>query len=357
MYEEELIKTTARAVSPAEAAAAECRRRWDALAKPIDGLGKFEKIIAKIAAAEGTPDIKVEKRAAVIMCADNGVTEEGVTQTDRSVTRKVAEAIVKGNSTVNVLAAAAATDAFAVDMGIDTDQPVQGAAFHSMGRATGNIAQGPAMSRETACRAVLTGVETVREMAGRGYQMLAAGEMGIGNTTPSSAILSALFQLDPAQVTGRGAGLDDQSYRRKIEVVRKAIEVNKTDISDPVDVLSKLGGFDIAGMTGLYIGGAVYRVPVVVDGLISGVSALLAQRICPLSAGYMIASHIGREPAAKMLMKELGLDPVIDGDMALGEATGAVMLFPLLDCAVNLYRNGESFGNIAMEAYERFDKK
>lgn len=357
MYEEELMEKAAGAEEPDNEAASESRKIWDSLAKPIDGLGKFEKMIVKIAAAQGTSDVRTDRRAAVIMCADNGVTEENVTQTDRSVTRSVAEALIKGRSTVNVLAEKASADVFAVDMGIDTDDPVRGIINHSMGRATGNIAKGPAMNRETACRAVLAGIKTAGQMADAGYEMLAAGEMGIGNTTPSSAVVSVMLDLDPAEVTGRGAGLDDKTYRHKIDVVRQAVELNHPDRNDPVGVLASLGGFDIAGMTGLFIGGALRHIPVVADGLISCVSALLAQKICPVSKGYMIASHIGREPAAKHLMNALGLDPVIDGGMALGEAAGAVMLFPLIDCAVNLYKNGESFGELDIESYKRFEHK
>lgn len=354
MYEEKLNEMAGRAVIPEKKAAAECRRRWDALAKPIDGLGKFENMVVKIAAAQGTPDVRTDRRAAVIMCADNGVTDEGVTQTDRSVTKAVSEAIVNGTSTVNVIAEKTGTDVFAVDIGIDVDGPLPGAIDKKMGRLTGNIAEGPAMSRETACRAVLAGIETAEMMSERGYDMLAAGEMGIGNTTPSSAIASVMLGMDPVEATGRGAGLSGDSYRHKIEVVKRAIYVNKPDRDDPIDVVSKIGGFDIAGMAGLYIGGAIYRIPVVADGLISCVAALLAKKICRVSTGYMLASHMGREPAFEKLIEALELDPVIHGGMALGEAAGAVMLFPLLDCAVELYRHGESFTDIEIESYERF---
>lgn len=353
-YEEILKKRIEEAAGPDRAAGAECRRRWDGLAKPVDGLGRFEDLIVKIAGIQATADVDISKRAAVVMCADHGVTAERVTQTDSSVTAAVARALAEGRSTLNAMAAAAHADVYAVDMGMDVSGGLDGVRDMSLARGTGDIGQSRAMTREQAALGILRGVREAEDLAARGYRLLAAGEMGIGNTTAASAVLCAMTGAAPDEVTGRGAGLPDSLLSHKIEIVRQAVRINAPDPEDPLDVLSRVGGFDIAGMTGLFIGGALARLPVIIDGFISGVSALLARTLCPLSGEYMIASHAGREKASDLLFEELGLHPVIYGDMALGEATGAVMLMPLLDVALSLYRNGEVFADIDVEPYERF---
>ena len=340
---------------PADRQAAEaCRRHWDSLAKPLDGLGRFEEILVRLAGIQGSPDVKVRPAAAVVMCADHGVTCENVTQTDSSVTASVAKAIAEGRSTVNAMADAAGMPVYAVDIGMYRHERIDGLTDCCVSRGTKDIMKEPAMSREDACRAVLEGIGMVERMSGAGYRILAAGEMGIGNTTAASAVITALSGLDSAEVTGRGAGLPDDLYAHKIEIVREAVRRNRPDREDPLDLLAKLGGFDMAGMTGMYIGGAVTGTLIVIDGFISAVSALLAKSLCPLTADYMAASHKGREPASGILMDMLGEKPVLDAGMALGEATGAVMLLPLLDVALALYRNGESFDEIRLEPYERF---
>jgi len=211
------------------------------------------------------------------------------------------------------------------------------------------------MSREEAVRALLTGVDLVRELAGKGYGLLATGEMGIGNTTTASAVVSVLLGRSPAEVAGRGAGLSDEGLARKIAVIDRAIALHRPDPEDPVQVLADLGGFDIAGITGFLLGGAIYRIPVVLDGLICLAAALLAQKLCPPVTGYLLASHMGKEPACEKALGRLGLKPVIYGDLALGEGTGAVMLFPLLDMAYEVYKENKTFSDIHIEAYEKFE--
>ena len=353
-YEKQLINKLKDIIPANRGAGEECRKRWDSLAKPLDGLGRFEEIIVRLAAIQRSADVKIRPRAAVIMCADHGVVSEHVTQTGSEATASVARAVVENRSTVSVIAEAVSADVFAVDIGMKAHEPIPGIEDCSVGRGTGNIALGPAMSREDACLAVLKGMEKAEKLAKEGYYLLAAGEMGIGNTTASAAVLSVLSGLDPSEVTGRGAGLPEHLYRHKIEVVRKAILKNRPDGRDPLDVLSRLGGFEIAGMTGLYLGGARAGTAVVLDGLISAVSALLAKMLCPAAGDYMIPSHTGREPGSEVLMELLQEKPVLDAGMALGEGTGALMLFPLLDAALALYRKGQTFHHLDLDPYERY---
>ncbi len=334
-------------------AEAEARRRWDSIAKPLGSLGLLEDTVVKIAALTGNADVSLDRRAVVVMCADNGVVCEGVTQTGQEVTAAVAREILRSESSVCRMAEVAHADVIPVDIGMV--EPVEGVADHSVARGTANIAAGPAMTREQAERAVDVGVAMVRDLAAQGYRILATGEMGIGNTTTSSAIASALLDRPVVEMTGRGAGLSDAGLRRKIAAIERAFEVNRPDRSDPFDVLSKLGGFDIAGMAGMFIGGAIYRVPVLVDGFISAVAALLAQRIrreCAISA---IASHVSAEPAASLALSAAGLKPLICAGMRLGEGTGAVALLPLLDMALAVYGGMTTFGDIGIAAYEHFE--
>ena len=208
------------------------------------------------------------------------------------------------------------------------------------------------MTREEAEKAVLTGIELVGELKARGYGIIATGEMGIGNTTTSSAMMAAFLGLSPAEVTGRGAGLSDEGLQRKIRAIEAGLRLHKPDPADALDVLSKVGGLDIAGICGTFLGGAIHRIPVLVDGFISAIGALTAQRLAPLSRHAMLAAHVSAEPAAKRLLDELGLKPMITAGLRLGEGTGAVAALPLLDMALAVYDGMVSFGDIGMEAYD-----
>lgn len=220
---------------------------------------------------------------------------------------------------------------------------------------TRNFTKAPAMDRETAVRAVETGIEMVRCLKQQGYRIIATGEMGIGNTTTSSAVIAVLLGIDPEEVTGRGAGLSTEGLARKREVIRRGIDLWKPDRRDAVDVLSKVGGLDLAGLTGVFLGGALYRVPIVVDGLISSAAALAAKTICPAAAEYMLASHCSAEPAGELVLGALGLNPLLYGRLCLGEGTGAVTLFPLLDMAAAVYHQMSTFSQMDIEAYSPFD--
>lgn len=366
-YEQQLIELIA-AIKPLDQHACElAREKWNGVAKPIGSLGALEDDVVQLAGLVGTPDVELGKRAAVIMCADNGVIAEGVSQSGSDVTLAVADNIARGESSVCTMARPHRIDSFAIDMGMAQGSTDERVWDRHIARGTGNIAQGPAMTREQAAQAILVGIDVVAQLKERGYGIIAAGEMGIGNTTTSSAVTACLLGLPAADMVGRGAGLSDEGLVRKKEVVAHAIELNAPDPSDPLDVLSKLGGFDMAGMTGLYLGGALHRVPVVADGFISMVSALIAVRLAPAAACAVLASHSSVEPAVRYVAEELarcasnpaaGLAeagiatvPVIQAGMRLGEGTGAVLLVPLLDSTLSIY-NGSTFADIAIEAYD-----
>lgn len=207
------------------------------------------------------------------------------------------------------------------------------------------------MTRDEAVRALEAGIAAAEEKIRQGYQILATGEMGIGNTTSSSAVASVLLKMEPELVTGRGAGLSSAGLQKKVQVIRQAVEFHRPDPADPVDVLAKVGGFDIAGMAGTFLAGAAHHVPVVIDGFISAVAALVAVRLAPEASGCMLASHVSKEPAARMLLEELGKSAVLHGEMCLGEGTGAVMLFPILDMALAVYHGMATFESTHIEAY------
>ena len=329
-----------------------CIYHFDHIAKPVGSLGKLETLLAKIAGASGTPKIDLSKKCVLVFCADNGVLAQGVAQSTHDVTTAIANSLVRYTTSVNTMAAACGADVFPVDMGM-IDQ-VDGLIPHSVARGTNDISEGPAMTLEQAEQAILTGINLVKERKEEGYRIIATGEAGIGNTTTSSAILSVLLDVPVEKVTGRGSGLTDDGLIRKQNAIKKAIEVNKPDPSDALDVLAKVGGFDIAGMTGAFLGGAIYGIPVIMDGFISGVAALLAVKLCPYVKDYILPSHISAEPAGQMLMEALGLDPIIHANMRLGEGTGAVALMPLLDMAAAVYWNAASFDDINVEAYEKW---
>ncbi|MBO5159119.1 MAG: nicotinate-nucleotide--dimethylbenzimidazole phosphoribosyltransferase [Lachnospiraceae bacterium] len=329
-----------------------CIYHFDHIAKPVGSLGKLETLLAKVAGASGTPKIDLSKKCVLVFCADNGVLAQGVAQSIHDVTTAIANSLVRHTTSVNTMAAACGADVFPVDMGM-IDQ-VDGLIPHSIARGTNDISEGPAMTLEQAKQAILTGIHLVKERKEEGYRIIATGEAGIGNTTTSSAILSVLLDVPVEKVTGRGSGLTDDGLLRKQNAIKKALEVNKPDASDALDVLAKVGGFDIAGMTGAFLGGAIYGIPVIMDGFISGVAALLAVKLCPYVKDYILPSHISAEPAGQMLMEALGLDPIIHANMRLGEGTGAVALMPLLDMAAAVYWNAASFDDINVEAYEKW---
>lgn len=326
--------------------------KWNNIAKPLHSLGMLEEDIIKLAKIFGRENFSLDKRCAVVMCADNGVVCEGVTQTDSSVTAIVAKAMAEGTSNINLMANTFGAEVFPVDIGIKGKVSIDGIIDRKIADGTENIAQGPAMNRSQSERALQIGMDIAGDMKQKGYKLIVTGEMGIGNTTTSSAAASVLLGLPPEEVTGRGAGLDDEGLLRKINVIKKSIEVNKPDPFDAVDIISKVGGYDIGGMAGLFLGGAVYHIPIVIDGFISAVSAALAALICPIAKEYMLCSHVSREPAGKKMLEYLGFEPPINAGLCLGEGTGGVLLLPMLDAAMAVYDSSHSFDNLSIEKYK-----
>ena len=250
------------------------------------------------------------------------------------------------------MAQAARCQVVPVDVGILDFQEMPGVLSRRIGNGTGDISQGPAMTRRQAEQALHTGMELVREQQALGVDFLATGEMGIVNTTTSSAVACVLLGRPAEEMTGRGAGLSDQGLQKKTAAIRRALEVNRPDPSDPLDILQKVGGFDIAAMCGVFLGGALYRVPVLIDGLISAVAALCALRLCPAAGKAMLASHVSAEPAGGLVLEALGKQPLITAGMRLGEGTGAVAAMPLLDLALAVYRESYTFEEGGIEAYQ-----
>ncbi len=312
-------------------------------------LGLLEDAVIQIAGITGSPDIVLGRRGCITMCADNGIVAEGVAQSDASVTTLVAGNIARGYGSVCRMASVANADVTAVDIGMVT--PADGVLDRRIAAGTANMTQGPAMTRKQAIRALCIGIELVADFKSRGYQILATGEMGIGNTSTSSALVAAFLGISAAEATGRGAGLSDEGLHRKIDAIERALAVNHPDPSDALDVLSKVGGFDIAGMAGIFLGGAIHRVPILIDGFVSAAAALVAAQLRPESTCAMIATHISAEPASRLVLNALGVRPLICADMRLGEGTGAVCALPLLDMALAVYNEMVTFDDIALEAY------
>jgi len=329
-------------------------KKWNSIAKPLHSLGKLEEDVMKIAGMIRDENVRIDKKALLIMCADNGVVAEGVTQTGQEVTAIVAENFLRGDTSAAIMCKSAGVDICPVDVGMVSDTKVSA---RKCSYGTKDMLKGPVMTRAQAEETILTGIQLVQEKKNEGYQILATGEMGIGNTTTSSAVSSVLLGLPIEVMTGRGAGLTSAGLDRKIQVIRQAIEKNKPDPSDPVDVLSKVGGYDLAGLTGIFLGGAIYHIPVVIDGFISAVAALLAVRICEYAKDYMIASHVSKEPGMHLVLKELGLSPALTCDMCLGEGTGAVAFLPVLSMAVDVYQKMSTFSDIEIEDYEELGDK
>lgn len=350
MTETELKTLLSGITPPDEAARAAAHAHWAGLAKPLGGLGALETLLEDAAALTGSAALDVSRRAVLVLCSDNGVVAQGVSQTDQSVTRAVAENLAARRTSVCQMARTAHCDVVPVDMGMAGD-PVPGVADCRIAAGTADFTQGPAMTRAQAVEAVGRGIRLVQEQKAAGVQLLATGEMGIGNTTTSSAVAAVLLGQPVERMTGRGAGLSDEGLARKVDAICRGILRNKPDPTDPLDVLAKLGGFDLAGLCGVFLGGALEGVPVVMDGFISGVAALCAVRLCPAAAKAVFASHCSSEPAARLVLDALGKAPLLTAGLHLGEGTGAVASIPLWDMALAVYEGCYSFAEGGIAPY------
>ena len=335
-----------------EKAMKEAYDRWLAIGKPLFSLGKLETVVTKIAGIKGTSDYKLQKKGLLIMCADNGVVEEGVTQTGQEVTAIVADNFTHHATSVCAMCDVAGVDVLPIDIGMVVDVPSVTKKEQKVCYGTRNFAKEPAMTKEEVCQALFVGIEAVKKCKEEGYDLLATGEMGIGNTTTSSAVASVLLNQEPGVMTGRGAGLSAEGLHRKIKVIEDAIKLHQPDPEDAMDVLSKVGGLDIAGLTGVFLGGAIYHIPIIIDGFISSVAALCAVRMNPNIADYMLASHVSKEPAGKLVLDALGLSPMLTCDMCLGEGSGAVAAIPVIEMGLSVYRQMGTFEDIQVERYQ-----
>ena len=350
MTEAELFERLAAVTPPDEVARAAAHAHWASLAKPLGGLGALETMLEDAAALTGSAALAFDRRAVLVLCADNGVVAQGVSQTDQSVTHAVAENLAARRTSVCQIARTAHCEVVPVDMGMAGD-PVPGVANVRIAAGTADFTQGPAMTRAQAVEAIAAGIRLVQEQKEAGMQLLATGEMGIGNTTTSSAVAAVLLGQPVEVMTGRGAGLSAEGLARKVDAICRGILCNEPNPTDPLDVLAKLGGFDIAGLCGVFLGGALEGVPVVMDGFISGVAALCAVRLCPAAAKAVFASHCSSEPAARLVLEALGKAPLLTAGLHLGEGTGAVASLPLWDMALAVYRNCYSFAEGGITPY------
>lgn len=345
------LEQVIKGIVPCSTEAAEIsRKRWDSIAKPLHSLGWLEHTVARIAGAQHSAEVVTNKKILIPMCADNGIVAEGVTQTGQEVTAIVAENFLDEKSCAAIMCAMAGADIRPIDIGMVSDTPR--VEKRKIAYGTKNFAKEPAMTMEQAEAAVMTGVQLVGELKEQGYALIATGEMGIGNTTTSSAVATALLHVPAEEMTGRGAGLSSSGLHKKCQVIREAVERWNLTEAEPMTVLACVGGFDLAGITGMFLGGAYYHVPILIDGFISSVAALLATKLCPDAIGYMLASHVSKEPAAHRILNELGLEPAIDAGMCLGEGSGAVVTFPLIEMAAEIYHKMSTFEQISVDAYQ-----
>ncbi|WP_459480771.1 nicotinate-nucleotide--dimethylbenzimidazole phosphoribosyltransferase [Clostridium saccharoperbutylacetonicum] len=321
----------------------QAEKRMTSLAKPLKSLGKLEEMAIKLSGITGKMKNNINKKLVIIMCSDNGVVEEGVASAPQSVTLSQTINFTKGLTGVAVLAKANNTELMVVDVGINYDFDYPKVINRKIRKSTNNIAKGSAMSYGEAAQAILIGIEAVNKARNEGYEIIGVGEMGIGNTSTSSAVLSALTAISVEDVVGRGAGITDEAFRKKIKVVKRAIEINKPDKSDPIEVVSKVGGFDIAAMAGVFLGAAYYKIPVVIDGFISAVAALIAFRLNNNTRDYMFTSHCSKEVGYNGAIKELGLSPILNLDMGLGEGSGCPLAFSIIDSACAVMNNMATF--------------
>jgi nicotinate-nucleotide--dimethylbenzimidazole phosphoribosyltransferase len=323
-------------IKPLDSSAmAAAQSRQNSLTKPHGSLGRLEELSIQIAGIKGEATPKLEHKTIITMVADHGVAAETVSLYPQEVTRQMVLNFLKGGAAINVLAGQIGARVIVVDMGVKGGfQPLPGLLCKMIDFGTKNMTQGPAMTRQQAIDAIEAGIQVVEAELGKRLDIIGTGDMGIGNTTASSAIFAAISGRAAKKVTGRGTGIGDRQFAHKIKVIEKALSVNKPNSKDPIDVLAKVGGFEIGGLTGIILASAAYRIPVVIDGFISGAAALIATGLSPQAKDYLIAAHLSAEAGHELLLQFLGLKPLLNLNMRLGEGTGAVMGIFLAEAAV-----------------------
>ncbi|MCF6096447.1 nicotinate-nucleotide--dimethylbenzimidazole phosphoribosyltransferase [Thermovorax subterraneus] len=329
------------------------RERLDNLTKPKGSLGVLEDLAVKLAGISGKVFNDFKKKTVIIMAGDHGVVDEGVSAYPKEVTPQMVLNFLSGGAAINVLARHEGAEIVCVDIGVASDVDHPGLLVRKVKKGTDNMTKGPAMSREEAINAIEVGIATAWESIDKGSDLIATGDMGIGNTTPSSAILAAFSGKPLEEIVGRGTGIDDLRLEKKLNAIRKALEVNKPDPEDPIGVLAKVGGLEIAGIAGVILGAASRRVPVIIDGFISTAGALIASKINPHAVNFMIASHVSEEPGHKVMLELLGLKPMIFMRMRLGEGTGAVLAMNLVEAAAKIIKEMATFEEAGVSKEEK----
>ena len=339
-------QTLAKIIPPDQSAMDAARARQDTLTKPQGSLGRLEELSITLAGIFMDPIPKINRKAVILAAGDHGVVAEGVSAYPQEVTPAMVGNFLAGGAAINVLARHVGASIVVLDAGVAADlpdDPVMRAV--KIGRGTANMAIGPAMSREDAIKCIEAGIAAADEQIAKGADLIAFGDMGIGNTTPSSAITAVVTGADPSVTTGRGTGLDDSALAHKVEVVRRSIEVNKPDAKDGLDLLAKVGGFEIGMLAGAMLGTAAAHRPAVVDGFISGAAALIAWTLAPTLSHYLIASHQSVEPGHRIGMETMGLTPLLDMGMRLGEGSGATLAMPIIEAAAKCLAEMATFAD------------
>lgn len=345
----EILEQALAQIRPLDRAAmTRAQVRLDSLTKPPGSLGVLEELGVKLAGITGRVPPVINDKVIIIMAGDHGVAAEGVSAFPQEVTSQMVRNFLQGGAAINVLSRHVGARITCVDIGVAMDVDHAGLVVEKVGYGTRNIANGPAMSRVEAVRCVETGIKVAWQETARGADIIGTGDMGIANTTPSTAILSAFSGFHPSQIVGRGTGIDDAGLHRKISVIEQAIAINRPDPRDAIDVLAKVGGMEIGGIAGVILGAAARRVPVVIDGFISGAGALVASRLAPAAVDYMIASHNSIEPGHKLMMHLLNARPMLEMKMRLGEGTGAALAISLVEAAVKIMREMATFAEAAV---------
>ncbi|MBU4314482.1 MAG: nicotinate-nucleotide--dimethylbenzimidazole phosphoribosyltransferase [Actinobacteria bacterium] len=339
-----LQETIAKIKKPDLSLMKQVQARLDSLTKPRGSLGKLEELAKQIVSITANLSPRIEKKAIIVMAADHGVVEEGISAYPREVTPQMVYNFLNGGAAINVLARHIGAEVLIVDVGVAADfQEHQSLMLEKIDYGTKNMVKGPAMTDEQAVKSLEVGIEAAEKLIKKGYDIIATGDMGIGNTTASSAIAAVICRTDVEFVTGYGTGIDDRCLENKINVIKKAISVNKPDAADGIDVLSKVGGFEIGGIAGIILGCASGRTPVVIDGFISGAGALIAAAISPDSTNYMIASHCSAEKGHRIVLDRLGLKPLFYFDMRLGEGTGAAIGINIVEASAKILSEMATF--------------
>lgn len=329
-----------------ESAMQSARDRQKILTKPAGSLGRLEELSIQLAGMTANPFPSLERKVVIVMAADHGVTVEGVSAYPAEVTSQMVLNFLRGGAAINVLARQAGARVVVVDMGVAVEIDDQSGKLirRRVGAGTMNQAQGPAMRREQALASIQSGIEIAESEISQGADILATGDMGIGNTTASAAVACALMNQSPESVTGRGTGVDDDGLKRKIHVITRALKINNPNADDALDVLEKVGGFEIGGLAGVMLASAANRKPVVIDGFISTAAAMIAAALAPAVHDYMIAAHVSQERGHAMMLEWLGLNPLLDLNLRLGEGTGAALVFHLAEASTKILKEMATFG-------------